>query len=128
MISVAQTPSAAWCMTVRILFPATALLCLATAPSASAQDASNWDGQVHSAARLIAGAMGKDHDAAFLRAGIEIRLDPGWLTYCRDHGDSGAPPTFDSASSKTANSVTVLWPAPARFPKAAGGPSIGYRY
>ena len=114
-------------MTVRILFPATALLCLATAPSASAQDASNWDGQVHSAARLIAGAMGKDHDAAFLRAGIEIRLDPGWLTYWRDPGDSGAPPTFDFAGSENVKSVKVLWPAPERFPDGAGGHSIGYR-
>ena len=114
-------------MTVRILFPATALLCLATAPSASAQDASNWDGQVHSAARLIAGAMGKDHDAAFLRAGIEIRLDPGWLTYWRDPGDSGAPPTFDFAGSENVKSVKVLWPAPERFADGAGGHSIGYR-
>ena len=114
-------------MTVGILFPATALLCLATAPSASAQDASNWDGQVHSAARLIAGAMGKDHDAAFLRAGIEIRLDPGWLTYWRDPGDSGAPPTFDFAGSENVKSVKVLWPAPERFPDGAGGHSIGYR-
>ena len=114
-------------MTVRILFPATALLCLATASSASAQDTSNWDGQVHSAARLIAGAMGKDHDAAFLRAGIEIRLDPGWLTYWRDPGDSGAPPTFDFAGSENVKSVKVLWPAPERFADGAGGHSIGYR-
>jgi len=127
MISAAQTPFAAGRITARILFPAAALLCLATAPLASAQDASNWDGQIHSAARLIAGAMGKDHDAAFLRAGIEIRLDPGWLTYWRDPGDSGAPPTFDFAGSENVKSVNVLWPAPERFPDGAGGNSIGYR-
>src|SRR5215472_13496355 len=111
----------------RMLFPAVAFLCLAAVPSASAQDASNWDGQTHSAARLIAGAMRKDQDTPFLRAGIEIRLDPGWQTYWRDPGDSGAPPSFDFSGSENVKTVKVLWPAPERFPDGAGGNSIGYR-
>jgi DsbC/DsbD-like thiol-disulfide interchange protein len=111
----------------RRVFQAAVLMSLAAAPFASAQDASNWDGQAHSAARLIAGAMSKNHDAAFLRAGIEIRLDPGWQTYWRDPGDSGAPPTFDFSGSENVKSVNVLWPAPERFPDGAGGNSIGYR-
>jgi len=93
------------------LLPAT-LLWLAAVPSASAQDASNWDGQKHSAARLIAGATSRNHDASFLRAGIEIKLDPGWHTYWRDPGDSGAPPSFDFSGSENVKSVDVLWPAP----------------
>ena len=32
-----------------------------------------------------------------LRAGIEIRLAPGWKTYWRYPGDSGVPPRFDFA-------------------------------
>jgi DsbC/DsbD-like thiol-disulfide interchange protein len=111
----------------RHVFQAAIVMSLAAIPSASAQDASNWDGQVHSAARLIAGAMSKNHDAAFLRAGIEIRLDPGWLTYWRDPGDSGAPPTFDFSGSENVKSVNVFWPAPERIPDGAGGNSIGYR-
>jgi DsbC/DsbD-like thiol-disulfide interchange protein len=111
----------------RRVFQAAILMSLAAAPSASAQDASNWDGQAHSAARLIAGATSKNRDAAFLRAGIEIRLDPGWQTYWRDPGDSGSPPTFDFSASENVKSVNVLWPAPERFPDGAGGNSIGYR-
>jgi DsbC/DsbD-like thiol-disulfide interchange protein len=111
----------------RMLFPAVALLCLAAAPSASAQDTSNWDGQTHSAARLIAGATSKNQDISFLRAGIEISLDPGWQTYWRDPGDSGAPPSFDFSGSENVKTVNVLWPAPERFPDGAGGNSIGYR-
>ena len=107
------------------MLPAT-LLWLAAVPSASAQDASNWDGQKHSAARLIAGATSRNHDASFLRAGIEIKLDPGWHTYWRDPGDSGAPPSFDFSGSENVKSVSVLWPAPERFPDGAGGNSIGY--
>jgi DsbC/DsbD-like thiol-disulfide interchange protein len=93
---------------------------------ASAQDASDWDTQAHSATRLIAGAMSRDHEAAFLRAGIEIKLAPGWRTYWRDPGDSGAPPTIDFSGSENVKSVNVLWPAPQRFPDGAGGNSIGY--
>jgi DsbC/DsbD-like thiol-disulfide interchange protein len=132
MSSATQTPLAAAITTPiaggvpKILFPAAIVMCLASVPSASAQDASNWDGQAHSAARLIAGAMNKNHDA-FLRAGIEIKLDPGWQTYWRDPGDSGAPPVFDFSGSENVKSVNVLWPAPERFPDGAGGNSIGYR-
>jgi DsbC/DsbD-like thiol-disulfide interchange protein len=110
----------------RSMFPAAILMSLAVVPPASAQDASNWDGQAHSAARLIAGATGKNQDAPFLRAGIEIRLDPGWRTYWRDPGDSGSPPIFDFSGSENVKSVNVLWPAPERFPDGVGGHSIGY--
>ena len=32
-----------------------------------------------------------------MRAGIEIRLKPGWHTYWRYPGDAGVPPRFDFA-------------------------------
>ncbi len=92
--------------------------------SARAQGASEWDRDIHSAARLIVGAPLKS--ANVLRAGIQIRLDSGWDTYWRYPGDSGVPPTFDFARSENVKSVTVLWPAPERFPDGAGGHSIGY--
>ena len=62
-----------------------------------------------------------------LRAGIEVRLDPGWKTYWRDPGDSGTPPSFDFAESANVESVRTQWPAPVRFEDGAGGYSIGYR-
>ena len=91
-----------------------------------AQDASAWDTEPHAAARLIAGSRSKTANAEFVRAGIEIRLDPGWKTYWREPGDSGVPPTLDFSGSSNVQSVTVLWPAPQRFPDGAGGNSIGY--
>ena len=103
-----------------------ALLWLGGLVAASGQDASDWDAHAHSAARLIAGAMTRDHGAAFLRAGIEIKLAPGWRTYWRDPGDSGAPPIIDFSGSENVKSVNVMWPAPQRFPDGAGGNSIGY--
>jgi len=103
-----------------------ALMCIVGTSAARAQDASAWDKEIHAETRLIAGSLIKTSDATFLRAGIEIRLDPGWKTYWRQPGDSGVPPSFDFAGSENIDSVNVLWPAPERFPDGAGGNSIGY--
>ncbi len=103
-----------------------ALICVPGIPMARAQHASAWEAVPHAAARLIAGAALKSADEAWLRAGIEIRLDLGWKTYWRYPGDSGLPPTFDFAGSENVKSVTVFWPAPERFADGAGGHSIGY--
>jgi DsbC/DsbD-like thiol-disulfide interchange protein len=93
---------------------------------AQAQDTSPWETVPHGAARLIAGATHKSADDVWLRAGIEIRLDPGWHTYWRYPGESGVPPRFDFTGSENVKSVTVLWPAPKRFVDNAGGHPIGY--
>jgi DsbC/DsbD-like thiol-disulfide interchange protein len=103
-----------------------ALVCVGSMPPARAQDASRWDGEPHGATRLIAGASLKSAGTKLVRAGIEIRLDPGWKTYWRYPGDSGVPPTLDFAGSENIKSVTTLWPAPERFADGAGGYSIGY--
>ena len=71
----------------------------------------------HAEARLIAGSMIKAPGASFLRAGVEIKLDPGWKTYWRQPGDSGVPPTFDFSSSQNVNSVKLSARAE-RFPEA----------
>ncbi len=110
----------------RVTIATIALVCVGGIPTARAQDASAWDGELHAAARLIAGAAPKSADARWLRAGIEIRLDAGWKTYWRYPGDSGVPPTLDFAGSENVKSVTTLWPAPERFADGAGGHSIGY--
>jgi DsbC/DsbD-like thiol-disulfide interchange protein len=105
---------------------AVALVCL---PGMStAQDATAWATEPHAAARLVAGSVVKTDDGTFLRAGVEIRFDLGWHTYWRDSGDSGVPPTFDFTGSENIKAVTVLWPAPERFPDGAGGYSIGYKH
>lgn len=100
-----------------------AFACGLGCPAAQAQEASAWQPQPHASARLIGGASTK---AAPLRAGIELRLDPGWKTYWRYPGDSGVPPTLDFAGSVNVASATALWPAPERFADGAGGHSIGY--
>ena len=87
-------------------------------------DASRWDGDARSAVRLIAGAAPADKTAP-MRAGIEIRLKPGWHTYWRYPGDAGVPPRFDFTGSQNVKSVTVLWPAPQRIPEQ-GLIVIGY--
>jgi len=91
------------------------------APHAHAAEASPWDGDARSAVRLIMGMP----DGATLRAGVEIRLAPGWKTYWRYPGDSGVPPRFDFTQSSNVKSATLSWPSPRRFADD-GGQTIGY--
>jgi DsbC/DsbD-like thiol-disulfide interchange protein len=92
--------------------------------AARADDATAWDGDARSAVRLHAGTRNSS-DGAALRAGIEIRLKPGWHTYWRYPGDAGVPPRFDFSGSQNLKSVEVLWPAPRRLDEA-GLSTIGY--
>jgi DsbC/DsbD-like thiol-disulfide interchange protein len=100
------------------------LLALLVQP-ALAEDASAWTKDMHSAVRLIAASAARDRGHPVLRAGIEIRLDPGWKTYWRYPGDSGVPPRFSFTRSDNVQAITVEWPAPHRFADG-GGQSIGY--
>jgi DsbC/DsbD-like thiol-disulfide interchange protein len=101
---------------------AAALLALALSAAAVAQDASPWQHGNHSAVRLLAGSR----SGAVLLGGVAFQLEPGWKTYWRTPGDSGVPPHFDFSRSDNVDAVTVLWPAPSKFPDGAGGHSLGY--
>lgn len=87
------------------------------------EDATLWDGDARSGVRTIAGA--RPAGAAYLRAGVEIRLMRGWHTYWRYPGDAGVPPQFNFAGSRNVKHIDVLWPAPERMVDS-GGTSIGY--
>src|SRR5215510_7444300 len=89
----------------------------------AANDVTSWDGDARSAARLVAGSQPTADGV--LRAGLEIRLKPGWHTYWRYPGDAGVPPQFDFAASQNLKRAVVLWPAPQRIEEAGGG-TIGY--
>ena len=97
---------------------------IASAGAAHANSASPWSNDIRSSARIIAGNVPRD--AATLRAGIEIKLQPGWKTYWRYPGDSGVPPQFDFAGSENLAAADVLYPAPHSF-KDGAGTSIGYK-
>jgi DsbC/DsbD-like thiol-disulfide interchange protein len=91
---------------------------------ARAADASAWAEDTRSGVRLVAGA--NNSSAASLRAGIEIKLQPGWKTYWRYPGDSGVPPRFDFSGSENLEVAKVLYPAPHLFTDATGN-SLGYK-
>jgi DsbC/DsbD-like thiol-disulfide interchange protein len=99
-------------------------LALGLSPDARAADASAWNQDSRSAVRLIAGAN-KSGEARW-RAGVEIKLAPGWKTYWRYPGDSGVPPRFDFSGSDNLKSAKVLYPAPHLFTDESGN-SIGYK-
>ena len=98
------------------------LVTLQQAP-ARAENASAWSQDTKSAVRLIGGTS---KSGAPLRAGIEIKLQPGWHTYWRYPGDAGVPPRFDFSGSDNVKSATVSFPAPHLFTDETGS-SIGYK-
>src|SRR5438552_1982164 len=91
---------------------------------ALAQDASPWLTDGHSAVRLLAGSR----SGTVLLGGIAFQLQGGWKTYWRTPGDSGVPPRFDFSKSDNIEAVTILWPAPTKFPDGAGGNTLGYQH
>jgi DsbC/DsbD-like thiol-disulfide interchange protein len=94
-------------------------LVLASAPALGADSFStDWAPSAKSQARLIAGGR------AF--AGFEIVLAPGAITYWRDPGDAGLPPTLDFSGSDNVASVEPEFPAPKRIKEADGGEAFGY--
>lgn len=102
------------------------LAAAAVMTAARAADASSWDGDSRSGMRLVAAKARDEGGAQILRAGVELRLAPGWKTYWRYPGDSGVPPHFEFDQSENVKSVAVLWPAPLRFGDS-DGTTIGYK-
>lgn len=105
----------------RFGFAAALVLLLATA--AQAADDSVWSQDARSAVRLIAGS---NNINAPLRAGIEIKLQPGWKTYWRYPGDSGVPPRVDFTGSDNVKRATIYYPAPHVFSDDSGQ-TLGYK-
>lgn len=108
-------------------FCAALVSCVITAlvgTTAQGADESPWNEDVRSAIRLIAGS--NKADGAELRAGIEVKLRPGWKTYWRYPGDSGVPPHFDFSGSENLKKADVLFPAPLLFTDETGQ-SLGYK-
>lgn len=77
-----------------------------------------WAPAAKSQARLIAASRDL--------AGFEIALAPGAITYWRDPGDAGLPPTLDFSASDNIASVEPAFPAPRRIREADGGEAFGY--
>jgi len=80
--------------------------------------ASDWAPTLKASARLVLGAGGE--------GGFEIKLAPGAITYWRDPGDSGEPPSFDFSLSSNVGSAEVEFPAPRRIVEADGSVAYGY--
>jgi DsbC/DsbD-like thiol-disulfide interchange protein len=104
-----------------------AMLLALAAPALAADtspDSSPWSAIKEAAVRLIAGSA--KPDAASLRAGVEIKLAPGWHTYWRYPGDSGVPPRFDFSGSQNLRSARPHYPAPHLYTDETGN-ALGYK-
>jgi DsbC/DsbD-like thiol-disulfide interchange protein len=84
--------------------------------------ASDWVDGLKSSARLIA-AGSKD---GVQQAGVEIKLAPGAITYWRNPGDAGVPPTLSFEGSSNLAQARASFPAPQRLRENDGGEAFGY--
>ena len=109
----------AWRAAIKTGLAAAIAVALHGAPAFAADSFStDWALGAKSKARLIAG--GSD------LAGFEIALAPGAITYWRDPGDAGVPPTLDFSTSDNVATVEPLFPAPKRIKEADGSEAFGY--
>ena len=81
--------------------------------------ATDWARTLKADARLLAGGP--------RLAGFEIRLAPGAVTYWRNPGEAGAPPSFDFSRSVNLARAEPQFPAPARLPEPDGSEAFGYQ-
>ena len=97
-----------------------ALAVFAACAPAMAADAfsTDWAKSAKSDARLVA--------AGPALAAFEIRLAPGAITYWRDPGDAGVPPTFDVSKSDNVARIEASFPPPKRIAEPDGSEAFGY--
>ncbi len=79
---------------------------------------SPWAASAKSRARLITDGLGG--------AGFQVELAPGAVTYWRDPGESGVPPTFDFSGSINLARAEVDYPAPKRIREPDDSEAFGY--
>ena len=106
------------CGIAKALLSALALAALHGPAAAADAFSTDWAASAKSQARLVA--------AGERLAGFEIRLAPGAITYWRDPGEAGLPPSFDFSASDNVASVEAVFPAPTRIKEADGGEAFGY--
>ncbi len=107
-----------WLLTWRWRVVALAAMALGAPAAAADSYSTDWAPAAKSEARLIAGGGAL--------AGFEIRLAPGAITYWRDPGESGVPPTFDFSGSNNVADVSPRFPAPKRIEEPDGSEAFGY--
>lgn len=91
-------------------------------PARASQDVSDWIETGHARVRLI--DAGGAPSARLV--GLQIQLDPSYLTYWRTPGNAGVAPTCDFAGSVNLASAKVDYPAPQRYDEA-GAVAFGYK-
>lgn len=72
---------------------------------------------VQTAARLILPVESVRPGESFL-VGVELSMNPGWHTYWRNGGDSGAPTTLEWKLPPGITAGAIRWPAPELYAEA----------
>ncbi len=82
-------------------------------PFAAQAATSDWVTVKGGAVRLI--AVAQKGEQATYKAGVEIRLQPGWHTYWKFPGEAGIPTEVDTSASENIANAKLSYPAPKRW-------------
>ncbi|TPW31505.1 hypothetical protein FJU08_07035 [Martelella alba] len=96
-------------------------LCLAAAAPAFAAP-TDWVSDAGGRARII--VLPPEQDGT-IRAALQVEPEPGWITYWREPGDSGIPPSVTVTGSDGAALQQIDFPVPEKL-NIAGGWDMGY--
>ncbi|MDX7952088.1 protein-disulfide reductase DsbD family protein [Lichenihabitans sp. Uapishka_5] len=97
----------------------------AVAHAETGPNASDWSVLDHARVRLIDAGPVPGGGTGRL-AGLQVQLDPGYLTYWRSPGEAGLPPSLVTAGSTDLKSAALMFPAPDRYSEG-GIEAIGYK-
>ena len=89
-----------------------AFIFVLTSPALADEFSTPWSSGQKSRARLVAGG---ELSAGHYRAGIEVELAPAAITYWRNPGEAGLPPSLSFEGSDNLASVSMRFPAPERL-------------
>jgi DsbC/DsbD-like thiol-disulfide interchange protein len=101
--------------TARLLICGALAFWSADATAADPQFASPSSRASVSAMRLLSAGSAQ---GGVYRAGVEITLDPHTVTYWRQPGEAGSPPTFDFTQSTNVAKVEIGYPVPKHIDEA----------
>ncbi|WP_176085966.1 protein-disulfide reductase DsbD domain-containing protein [Martelella sp. HB161492] len=102
------------------LAPTLCLLMSAAAPAFAAP--TDWVSDEGGRVRLI--VLPPEQDGT-IRAALQVEPQPGWITYWREPGDSGIPPSVTVTGSDGVALQRIDFPVPQRL-DIAGGWDMGY--
>ncbi|MCH9031846.1 MAG: thioredoxin family protein [candidate division Zixibacteria bacterium] len=106
-------------------FAITLLTATLFAPTASANNATDWETNNEARVRLLT-PFGIEDDGRTLWIGLQFELEKGWHSYWKNPGAAGLPPSFTEIDSSVIEELEISFPPPHFYPLGGELDANGY--